>query len=305
MKNYYKLLEVEENASDEDIKKSYRNLSKKYHPDLNPQGAEQFKEINEAYEVLSNKEKRKKYDFQKSNPYNGSEFSDFFASMFSNQNFQQPRNHPAPDKILNLQLTPLESYLGQEKNIQYFRELHCDACVGTGGDRTICGFCEGTGFILKTFGTGFLVQQVRMGCPNCEGRGYNLINKCYKCSGKGTLGNANEIKINIPKGIDSGQFVRIRGMGDYRNGNYGDLLIQIDLKSSGGFEKMGSDLVYNLYLSYEDLLKDKYSIPHPDGELIVPAPKNFDTSKPLRLRGKGYSSGDMFIKIHVKFDRPT
>jgi molecular chaperone DnaJ len=144
-----------------------------------------------------------------------------------------------------------------------------------------------------------------MACPNCEGRGYNLINKCYKCSGKGTLGNANEIKINIPKGIDSGQFVRIRGMGDYRNGNYGDLLIQIELKSSEGFEKMGSDLVYNLYLNYEDLLKDKYSIPHPDGELIVPAPKNFDTSKPLRLRGKGYSSGDMFIKIHVKFDRPT
>jgi DnaJ-class molecular chaperone len=82
-------------------------------------------------------------------------------------------------------------------------------------------------------------------------------------------------------------------------------LIQIELKSSEGFEKMGSDLVYNLYLNYEDLLKDKYSIPHPDGELIVPAPKNFDTSKPLRLRGKGYSSGDMFIKIHVKFDRPT
>ena len=306
MKDYYKILEVEEKATEEEIKKSFRTLSKKYHPDLNPEGGEKFKEINEAYETLGDKNKRQQYDNKKSNPYAGTNFEEMFSSMFggANQHFQRQRKQ-APDKIIHLKINPIESYKGVEKNIQYFREVHCTTCVGTGGDQQICPVCEGTGAEIRTFGTGFMVQQIRMSCSHCDGRGYHLLNKCYTCGGKGTVGKANEVKINLPKGIDSGQFLRLKDLGDYRNGDYGDLIVQIELANSDNFEKINSDLIYNLYLDLDDLKKERYNIPHPDGELIIPAPKSFDTSKPLRLRGKGYSSGDMYIRLHVKFERTT
>ncbi len=116
MKDYYKILEVEENASDEEIKKSYRNLSKKFHPDLNPDGAEKFKEIAEAYEVLSDGPKRQEYNFKRSNPYQNSPFQDLFSQMFgTNMNQQRPRRKQAPDKVLKVQISPIESYFGSKK----------------------------------------------------------------------------------------------------------------------------------------------------------------------------------------------
>jgi len=305
MKNYYKILEVEENASEEDIKKSYRNLSKKFHPDINPDGAEKFKEINEAYETLGDSEKRKKYDFNKSNPYRGTNFEELFKSMFAGSPDYQRQRKQAPDKVIGLSITPLESYRGSEKLIQYFREIHCSTCMGTGGEQQICQFCEGTGVEIRTFGTGFMVQQIRTACSKCEGRGYTIVNRCYTCGGKGTVGKANELRINLPVGIDSGQFVRLKNQGDFSFGDYGDLIVQMDMKPFENFEKINSDLIYNLYLDLDGLKLERYNIPHPDGELIIPAPKNFDTSKPLRLRGKGYSNGDMYVKLHVKFDRTT
>lgn len=304
MKDYYKILEVEENASEEDIKKSYRALSKKYHPDLNPEGAEKFKEINEAYEVVGDKQKRVEYDAKKNNPYAGTSFESLFSQMFSGRP-QQPRRKQAPDKIVKILISPLESYHGSEKTISYFRETHCNTCSGTGGDRTICKTCEGSGFVVKVFGTGFMVQQIRTHCPECSGRGYKLSSRCYDCQGKGTKTTRNEININLPVGIDNGQFVKIPDQGDFRNGDYGDLVLQIDLEPKDGFEKINSDLIYNLYLDLDGLTTEKYKIPHPDGELLIPAPKVFDSSKPLRLRGKGYSGGDMYVKLYVKFERTT
>ncbi len=106
MKNYYKILEVEENASEDEIKKSYRNLSKKFHPDVNPNGAEQFKEINEAYETLGDKEKKQTYDLKRKNPYQGSQFESFFDSIFNRNQQQGPRRKQAPDKIIKLQISP-------------------------------------------------------------------------------------------------------------------------------------------------------------------------------------------------------
>lgn len=303
MKDYYKILEVEENASEEDIKKSYRNLSKKYHPDLNPGGAEQFKEINEAYEFLGDKQKRTSYDQQRKNPYNGTPFENFFSNMFGGRQAQPFRRKQAPDKIVKVSVSPIESYRGQSKNIIYFRETHCNSCNGTGGDQRICEYCEGAGFILKTFGTGFMVQQVRTACPQCQGKGYNLISRCYDCQGKGTKTTQNEIRINLPVGVDNGQFVKVPELGDFRGGDYGDLVLQIELEAKDGFEKINNDLVYTLFLDLEGLKNEKYKIPHPDGELSVPAPKSFDTSKPLRLRGKGFSGGDMYVKLQVKFER--
>jgi molecular chaperone DnaJ len=300
MKDYYKILGVEENTSEDEIKKQYRKLSKQYHPDVNPNGEEQFKDISEAYDVLSNPEKKSKYINSRNNPFNGTNFESFFQNMF-NQNNKRRKN--APDKILKVTITPLESYLESEKNIQYFRDNPCQPCKGSGGDRQSCSSCGGSGAQIKTFGTGFMVQQVRMSCDTCGGRGYTLVHRCYYCDGRGTKSEINDIKIKLPHSIDDGQFLKLESFGDFVNGEYGDLVVQILMTKTESFEKINNDLIYNLFLGYDDIKKDKYSVPHPDGELNISSPKQFDTSKPLRLKGKGYRGGDMYVKINVRFEK--
>jgi molecular chaperone DnaJ len=304
MKDYYKILEVEEKASQDEIKKSYRKLAAQYHPDKNPQGEEKFKEIAEAYDTLGNSEKRQVYDNRGKNPFQGTSYEEMFSQMFGG-GFQQPRRKGAPDKILKVQLSPVESYRGDDKNIQYMKELHCNVCSGSGGEQQICGSCKGQGFFTKTFGTAFMSQQVRSACPTCGGKGHTLVHKCYGCDGRGTKQSAADLRIRIPKGIDSGQYLKIDKAGDFKNGEYGDLVIQIEVVPKDGFEKFNNDLIYNLFFNLEDLKKEKYSIPHPDGELRIDSPKIFDTSKPLRLRGKGYNGGDMYLKLNVKFEKTT
>jgi molecular chaperone DnaJ len=297
MKDYYKILEVEENASDEEIKKSYRNLSKKFHPDLNPEGAEKFKEIAEAYEVLSDGPKRQEYNFKRKNPYQNTPFQDLFSQMFgANVNQQRQKRKQAPDKLLKVQVSPIESYFGSKKTIQYSKDNSCNVCHGSGGERKVCETCNGVGFHLQTFGTGFMVQQVRTACPTCSGKGSYLLHRCYMCDGRGTQATINEISVSLPKGCDNGQFLKLANMGDFRNGEYGDLVLQIEMTSN--------DLVYSLFMNIDELQSEKFKIPHPDGELLMSAPKTIDTSKPLRLRGKGYDGGDMYVKLFVKFDRP-
>lgn len=305
MKDYYKILEVEENASSEEIKKSFRNLSKMYHPDLNPNGSEKFKEINEAYETLSDENKRQQYNHKRKNPYAGTDFENFFSQMFNGANFQNnfPRQKQAPDKIIKLQVGVLESYKGLQKNVTYFRNVQCHGCGGSGGDQQACQSCRGVGFHVKTFGTGFMVQQVRQICNTCGGRGYTLIHKCIQCNGRGVKNASNEIKLTLPVGVDNGQFFKLANMGDFRNGDWGDLVIQVELNSESNFEKVNNDLVYNLFLNLQELSSDKFRIPHPDGELILTAPDSIDTSKPLRVKGKGFLDGDMYVKLFVKFDK--
>jgi molecular chaperone DnaJ len=149
-----------------------------------------------------------------------------------------------------------------------------------------------------------MVQQVRTVCNTCGGRGYTLVHKCYYCDGRGTKPNTHEIKINIPVGADSGQFLKLQDAGDFKNGEYGDLLIQIEVVPKDGFEKMNNDLIYSLTLDIQGIQQDKFTIPHPSGELVVQAPKIIDTSKPLRLRGKGFLDGDMYLKLILKYERP-
>jgi molecular chaperone DnaJ len=305
MKDYYKILEVEEKASADEIKKSYRTLSKKYHPDVNPEGTEQFKEIAEAYDVLGNTEKRSKYDTSKSNPFNGTSYEDMFSQMFNGggQFRQQPMRKNVPDKIVRVQVSPLESYRGSEKTIHYVKDNHCESCNGKGGEQQTCGTCNGQGFQVKTFGNGFMSQQIRQACPTCAGRGYTLVHRCYYCSGNGTKSTANEIKVTLPKGVDDGQYLKIVNSGDYRNGEYGDLILQIQMVPKDGYEKINNDLIYNLFLNLDEIQKDKFLIPHPDGDLQMASPKLFDTSKPLRLKNKGYNGGDMYVKLNVRFER--
>lgn len=296
MKDYYKILEVSENSSPDEIKKNYRNLSKKYHPDVNPEGAEKFKEISEAYDTLGDPQKKASYDSMKNNPFGS--FSQMFDFAFNRQ-----QKKSAPDKVVKIQISPIESFLSSEKVIQYMREVHCETCSGKGGDRDACKSCNGSGFQVKTFGNGFIIQQMRTTCQSCGGNGFSLSNKCYTCNGKGSKATVNTVNIQIPHGADNGHFVKLNSLGDFVNGQYGDLMVQIELTNKDGFEKINDDLVYNLFLTKNDLDNDKYTIPHPDGDLSISAPKLFDTSKPLRIRGRGFRNGDMYVRLNVKFHR--
>ena len=306
MKDYYKILEVEEKASIDEIKKSYRKLAAQYHPDRNPDGEEKFKEIAEAYETLGNPDKKEKYDNKNKNPFEGTPYEDMFSQMFGSRNgFQQQRKKSAPDKVVRVQITPIESYKGEEKSIQYMKDNHCNVCNGSGGEQQVCGTCGGQGFQIKSFGTGFMMQQIRTACPTCAGRGYTLIHKCYGCDGRGTKSAAHDLRIILPKGIDSGQYLKIENAGDFKNGEYGDLVIQIEVIPKDGFEKINNDLIYNLFLNLEQVKESNFLIPHPDGELKMESPKIFDTSRPLRLKNKGYNGGDMYVKLNVKFNRES
>jgi molecular chaperone DnaJ len=307
MKDYYKILEVEEKASQDEIKKSYRSLSKKYHPDVNPDGTDKFKEIAEAYDTLGNTEKRSQYDQTKNNPFakNGGSFEDIFSQMFGNRgNFQQQRRKSVPDKIVKVQITPVESYKGVEKKIQYMKDSQCGTCSGSGGDRQVCGSCNGIGFQIKTFGTGFMAQQIRQSCGTCGGRGYTLVHKCHTCNGQGGKSEVGTVNFKLPKGVDSGQYLKLENLGDFKNGEIGDLVVQIEVIEKDGFEKMNNDLIYSLFLNLDEVNQDKLKVPHPDGDLMLNQAKIFDTSKPLRLKGKGYNGGDMYVKLNVRFERP-
>lgn len=301
MKDYYKILGVQENATDEDIKRAYRKLSKEYHPDVNPQGAERFKEIAEAYENIGTAERRAQLRNRGNNPFQGTDFESFFANMFGGS--RAPRRPTVPDKVVSITIDPIQSYLGENYSVNYFRNVICNSCNGAGGNRKICDSCKGNGFHSIIGGTGFFRQEVRKVCNECEGQGFRLLSKCHVCDGRGHKPTAETVKIAIPVGIDDGQFLKLQGLGDYHDGYYGNLVLQIKMVSADGYEKIGNDLVLNLYLGLEDLKNDNVVIKHPTSELRIDIPLEFDSSKPLRLKGKGYNGGDMYVKLHVKLDR--
>jgi molecular chaperone DnaJ len=184
------------------------------------------------------------------------------------------------------------------------KDKECGGCSGTGGERQVCGSCNGVGFQIKTFGNGFMAQQMRQTCGSCGGRGYTLVHKCHICSGQGSKTEVSNVNFKLPKGVDSGQYLKLENLGDFKNGETGDLVVQIEVVDHDGFEKMNNDLIYSLFLNIDEVNRDKLKVPHPDGELMLSQPKIFDTSKPLRLKGKGYNGGDMYVKLNVRFERP-
>lgn len=302
MKDYYKILGVQENANDDEIKRAYRKLSKEYHPDVNPEGAEKFKEIAEAYENIGSAEKREQLRNKGNNPFQGTNFEDMFRDMFGG-NASKFRRQMVPDKIVQVTIDPIQSFLGTALNVNYFRNVICSDCTGAGGNRKICSSCNGVGYHSMISGSGFFRQEVRKVCDECNGQGFHMLSRCYSCDSRGSKPTAETVKIQIPVGIDEGQFLKLRGLGDYQDGLYGNLVIQIRMISKDGFEKIGNDLIYNAFLDIEDLKKDNLIVKHPTSDLKIDIPVEFDSSKPLRLKGKGYKGGDMYVKLNVKFDR--
>ena len=307
VENYYEILGVSETATQDEIKKAYRKKAVEHHPDKG--GSEEiFKKIASAYDVLGDENKRRDYDHRKNNPFQGGGgFNGFnpFEDFFGNQFYQQ-RKRNVPEKNLELTVTVLESFRGIEKIINYMRNTSCNSCNGQGGDRKDCHVCKGEGFLTLRQGTGMFIQLTRQVCNNCKGKGYILTQACYSCNGNTTTTSTESLSIKLPHGVDNGQTFRLSKKGDFNNGIYGDLIIKINLIPENNFEKSGNDLIYNLFFSYEDLNKDTIEIPHPHGQMSISLPKEFDTSKPLRVKSKGFNingQGDLFIKQYVRFKK--
>ena len=309
MKDYYNILGVDKKANKDEIKKAYRKLSKQYHPDVNPNGADKFKDISEAYDTLSNDEKRSQYD--NPNPYGnmgGNPFSDFMNQFMGRR---QTRQRKTPERVIKVNISPIESYLGGSKQITYQTKHSCNSCNGGGGKRRQCTTCNGTGKITRNVGSSFFQQIVHTSCSTCNGRGNIIIEPCMVCHGSGDNIKFENLNINIPTSVGSGTNLRVKGKGDFNiNTGQGDLIVQIDVIKKDNFEKINNDLVFYETLGPIDLLMDNdIEIPHPDGPIKIKVPENSETDKPLRLKGKGYThrggKGDLYIKVNIKNTKPT
>lgn len=309
MSNYYDILGVSKEATKDDIKKAYRDLANKYHPDKNPDGAERFKEISAAYDTLGDEDKKRNYDNQQSNPFNqwggnggGNHFDDIINQMFNGGR----RQNRVRDKVIEIKIGALESFKGCSKTINYFKKVGCDFCNETGGKREVCSNCKGSGFMTQRAGTGIFTQIIRTTCGVCQGHGQKIISTCPVCQGSAYKDSQDTITVNFPPGISEGQIMKANQKGDVIKGQFGDLLMKISISPQDNFEKSGNDLIYNAFFNLEDLTKDSFLVPHPDGGLNVKIPTEFNTQTPLRIKNKGFRSnfvGDLIIKLNVKFSK--
>jgi molecular chaperone DnaJ len=302
--NYYDILGVNENASQDDIKKKYRKLAKENHPDTGG-NEEKFKKISTAYDVLGDDQKRQQYDQEMKNPFGSSQnFNDIFNSMFGDG--YNTNQRPVHTTSITVNIGTLDSYKGGKHTFSYRRQTSCNPCNGTGGDKKTCNFCNGSGIILKRFGSNGFFQVTQVTCETCQGKGFFMINECFLCNGVGFKVEMKTLDISLPHGVDNGQFLRMTGMGDFKNGIYGDLIVRVDLKPQNGFTKIDNHLVYGSFLTLEDLQSGSLEIPHPDGKLNIKLPKTIDTSIPLRVKSKGFrldSVGDLIVNQYVRYKR--
>jgi len=307
-KDYYKILGVKENASQDEIKKAYRRLSKQYHPDVNPDGKEMFQNIAEAYDNIGDENKRSQYDMRRNNPFGdmgGPGMNDLFDLFNRGYNpFSQQRRQRAPDKVVILNLTPFESFQGVTKNLNYQKRQSCEPCNGQGGDRVTCITCQGRGVVQSQFDFAGSIHIQNTTCPSCQGGGYVLTTRCYTCSGQGFKMGLNTITVDIPRSVDDGDFLRVPNMGDFTpNQGTGDLVVQIKMINDGTYQKLGQNLYMTYKISPEDIfLKDDIKLDHPEGQLAVKFPPKFHTATPIRLKNKGYYTPDGKGDFIIKFD---
>ena len=338
-RDYYEVLGVPKGASEAEIKKAYRVLAKKYHPDMNPGDAEaevKFKEVNEAYEVLSDSEKRAKYDqfghaaFDPSSGAGGfgggfggggfggfGGFEDIF-SMFTGGTAQRSgRRTRMPvdgdDVFARVTLSFEESVSGVKKDVSFRHIEECPDCKGKGAEKEsdieTCSQCHGTGQVTVQQRTMLGVIQTSSTCPGCGGRGKRIKNPCKNCNGKGYVRVAREYSVTIPAGIADGQTIAIRGKGDVgRNGGApGDLLIEVTVRPHAVFEREGNHIFCEVPISYaEATLGAEIDIPTLDGtqKYTIPAGTQHGTSFTLRGKGmpdvNGARRGDLIFSVSIE-----
>ncbi len=334
-RDYYEILGVDRNASKEEIKKAYRKLALKYHPDKNPgdkEAEEKFKEAAEAYEVLSDDEKRRKYDayghaglgnggfgaggmsvediFEHfSDIFGGSPFDSFFGG---GRRYTRKKTYRGSDIRIKVQLNLEEIARGVKKKIKVKKYVTCDSCGGSGARQGAstgkCTTCMGTGQIRRTTST-FLGQMVTtQTCPTCHGEGQVIIDKCPRCAGEGRVMGEEIIEINIPAGVSEGVQLSVSGKGNAapRGGVPGDLLVTIHETEHPLLKREGNNLVYDLYLNFADAaLGATVEVPTIDGKARIQIPAGTQGGKIFRLKGKGipelngYGRGDQLIYVNI------
>lgn len=334
-RDYYEVLGVDRNATQEEIKKAYRRLSKKYHPDINkaPDAAEKFKEIQEAYEVLGDEQKRANYDrFGTADPNQGFGgfgsdfggfggfsdsfgFDDIFETFFGGAT-RRRSNPNAPRQGADIQysmtITFEEAVFGKEVDIQIPREEECDTCHGSGAKPGTspeqCPHCHGTGQISSEQTTPFGRIVNRRVCYHCNGTGQYIRQKCTTCRGTGRVKKRKKIHIKIPAGINDGQQLRVPGQGEpgINGGPPGDLYISFTVKPHDFFERDGDDIYCVIPITFvQAALGDEIEVPTLYGKVKLKIPAGTQSGTKFRLRGKGVKNvrgsgtGDQHITVKV------
>ena len=327
---YYDRLGVSKNASQDEIKKAYRKLSKIYHPDINKEAdAEQkYKDVQEAYETLSDEQKRAAYDqygpaganagfggggFSGFDGGGFGGFEDIFSSFFgggAQRNPNAPRQ--GDDLQYRVQLKFEEAIFGAEKEVSYKREATCRTCTGSGAkpgtSPVTCSRCHGSGVINVDTQTPLGTMRRQMTCDACHGRGQQIPHPCETCRGTGHEKRSHTVTVKIPAGVETGQQIRLAGQGEagFNGGPYGDLFVIIQVQASDKFEREGTTIYYKLNLNFvQAALGDTVHVPTVHGDVDLVIPEGTQTGRKFRLKGKGAPSlrggavGDQYVTVNI------
>ncbi len=331
-RDYYEILGIEKTASKEEIKKAYKKLALQHHPDRSKEegSEEKFKEISEAYAVLSDDQKRKAYDqfghagfnqqYSQEDIFRNANFEDIFSDLFGEGGsiFDMffggggRRGTPRGQSIQVETTIDFEDVItGIEKTITLKRNIPCDHCKGTGakdGDFKNCGTCHGRGYQVKQQRTPFGVFQAQMPCSTCQGQGHIPKEECKHCDGDGVIYKEKPLKVKIPQGIDDGQTLRIRGEGvAVKGGIAGDLLVVVHVRPHEYFEREGTTVHLTYPITFtQAALGDDITVPTLEGEATIKIPPGTQSEATFRLKGKGLPTlhgediGDFFVHIQVR-----
>ena len=329
---YYDRLGVSKDASQDEIKRAYRKMSKKYQPDINkePGAEEKYKEVQEAYETLSDDQKRAAYDqygpdganagFGGQGGFGGFDggagfggFEDIFSSFFGGGAARNPNAPRQGDDLqYRVNLSFEEAVFGAEKEVHYNREATCKTCSGSGAkpgtSPVTCGRCHGQGVINVDTQTPLGVMRRQVTCDVCHGTGQEIKDPCQTCHGTGHEKQSHKVSVKIPAGVETGQQIRLAGQGEsgFNGGPYGDLFVIINVNPSDKFTRDGSTIYYTLNISFvQAALGDTVEVPTVHGNVEMTIPAGTQTGKTFRLKGKGAprlrggSQGDQHVTVKI------
>ena len=338
-RDYYEVLGISKGASEDEIKKAYKKMARKYHPDLNPdnkEAEEKFKEVNEAYEVLSDPDKKARYDqyghagvdpnFGAGAGFDGSFdfgdlgdiFGNFFGGGFGGGGRRTNPNAPQRGESIRMNLTISfeEAAFGCEKEISIERVEQCDTCRGTGCEKgttaEVCPDCRGTGMVQQRRQTPLGFMSTSAPCGRCGGKGRIIHQPCKACHGSGQLRRRKTLKVTIPAGIDNGQTISLRGQGNAgRNGGpAGDLLIVIAVRPHEIFRREGTSVLCEAPITFtQAVLGAELEIPTIDGKVKYSIPEGTQSGTTFRLKGKGIpglngrARGDQYVTVYIETPR--